>query len=133
MAYADVGRFPRLRKVQVWLAEAWDWEKVRLVLERPLQLCLKLAVAQNRGPVLVGVGEFTTHVRTDFSGWIESDVHWGLTDFDPWPVLDRFAGNRLEWTTLSQVMSTGSPRKNRRSPVVLLECGLKGKYQGMAT
>ena len=22
-------------------------------------------------------GEFTTHVRTYFSGWIESDVHWG--------------------------------------------------------
>ena len=31
--------------------------------------------------------EFTTHFRTYFSGWIESDVHWGLTDldFDPWP------------------------------------------------
>ena len=23
------------------------------------------------------VGEFTTHFRTYFSGWIESDVHWG--------------------------------------------------------
>ena len=32
------------------------------------------------------VGEFTTHFRTYFSGWIESDVHWGLTGaFDPWP------------------------------------------------
>ena len=32
-------------------------------------------------------GRFTTHFRTYFSGWIESDVHWGLTDldFDPWP------------------------------------------------
>ena len=31
-----------------------------------------------------GVGEFTTHCRTYFSGWIESDVHWGLTGvFDP--------------------------------------------------
>ena len=31
------------------------------------------------------VGEFTTHVRTYFRGWIESDVHWGygLWDFDP--------------------------------------------------
>ena len=32
-----------------------------------------------------GIGEFTTHFRTYFSGnW---DVHWGLTDldFDPWP------------------------------------------------
>ena len=32
-----------------------------------------------------GVGEFTTHFRTYFSGgW---DVHWGLPDldFDPWP------------------------------------------------
>ena len=38
-------------------------------------------------------GEFTTHFRTDFSGWIESDVHWGLTDldFDPWP----YTGNRV--------------------------------------
>ena len=28
----------------------------------------------------------TTHFGTYFSGWIESDVHWGLTDldFDPW-------------------------------------------------
>ena len=26
-------------------------------------------------PILVGIGEFTAHVRTDFSGnW---DVHWG--------------------------------------------------------
>ena len=34
-----------------------------------------------------GVGEFTTHFRTYFWGWIESDVCWGLTDlgFDPWP------------------------------------------------
>ena len=23
------------------------------------------------------VGEFTAHFRTYFSGWIESDVHWG--------------------------------------------------------
>ena len=31
-------------------------------------------------------GEFTTHVRTYFSGWIESDVHWGANRaFDPWP------------------------------------------------
>ena len=38
-------------------------------------------------PILVGIGEFTTHFRTYFSGWIESDVHWGLTDLDldPWP------------------------------------------------
>ena len=28
-------------------------------------------------PILVGIGEFTTHFRTYFSGWIESDVHWG--------------------------------------------------------
>ena len=30
-------------------------------------------------PSTLLVGEFTTHVRTYFSGWIESDVHWGLT------------------------------------------------------
>ena len=24
-----------------------------------------------------GVGEFTTQFRTNFSGWIESDVQWG--------------------------------------------------------
>ena len=30
------------------------------------------------------VGEFTTHLRTYFSG--ERDVHWGYDlDFDPWP------------------------------------------------
>ena len=28
------------------------------------------------------VGELTTHFRTYLSGWIESDVHWGLTDLD---------------------------------------------------
>ena len=27
-----------------------------------------------------GAGEFTTHFGSYFSGWIESDVHWGLTD-----------------------------------------------------
>ena len=28
--------------------------------------------------ILVGIGEFTTHFRLPFfSGWIESDVHWG--------------------------------------------------------
>ena len=32
------------------------------------------------------VGEFTTHFRTYFSGWIESDVYWGYDlDFDPLP------------------------------------------------
>ena len=31
-----------------------------------------------------GVGEFTTHLRTYFSG--DWDVHWGYDlDFDPWP------------------------------------------------
>ena len=31
-----------------------------------------------------GIGEFTTHFRTDFSG--DWDVHWGYgLDFDPWP------------------------------------------------
>ena len=32
-------------------------------------------------------GEFTTHFRTYFSGWIESDVHRGRIDldFDAWP------------------------------------------------
>ena len=46
----------------------------------------QVAVGQNQWDH-VGVGEFTTHVRSYFSGWIESDVHWGLTDlaFDPWP------------------------------------------------
>ena len=33
-----------------------------------------------------GVGEFTTRFRTYFSGWIESDFHWGYNlAFDPWP------------------------------------------------
>ena len=34
-----------------------------------------------------GVGEFTTHFRTYFSG--DWDVHRGLTDlgFDPWPCI----------------------------------------------
>ena len=48
---------------------------------------LQLAVGQNRFGSHVGKVEFTTHLRTYFSGWIESDVHWGLTDldFDPGP------------------------------------------------
>ena len=46
----------------------------------------QMAVGQNQG-YHFEPGEFTTHFRTYFSGWIESDVHWGLTDldFDPWP------------------------------------------------
>ena len=45
-------------------------------------------VAKTNGIPLWLVGEFTTHFRTYFSGWIELDVHWGLTGtlgFDPWP------------------------------------------------
>ena len=41
-----------------------------------------------------GVGEFTTHVCTYFSGWIESDV-----DFDPWPfrpTSSEVSGGRLQ-------------------------------------
>ena len=34
------------------------------------------------------VGEFTAHSRTYFSGWIESDVHWGYDlGFDPQPTM----------------------------------------------
>ena len=29
--------------------------------------------------ILVGIGEFTAHFRIYCSGWIESDVHWGVT------------------------------------------------------
>ena len=39
---------------------------------------LHLAVGQNQW-YNFGVGECTAHFRTYFSGWIESDVHWGLT------------------------------------------------------
>ena len=39
-------------------------------------------------PILGSIGEFTTHVRTDFSG--EWDVHWGDDlDFDPGPEQDQ--------------------------------------------
>ena len=46
-----------------------------------------LSAGQNRfGIPFWLVGEFTTHFRTYFSGWIESDVHWGYDlGFDPWP------------------------------------------------
>ena len=31
------------------------------------------------------LGEFTTHLSREYGGWIESDVHWGLSDlaFEP--------------------------------------------------
>ena len=36
-----------------------------------------------RDPILVGIGEFTTHFTTYSGNW---DVHWGYDlDFDPWP------------------------------------------------
>ena len=39
---------------------------------------------QNQWVTFFGVGEFTTHFRTYFSG--DWDVHWGYDlDFDPWP------------------------------------------------
>ena len=43
-----------------------------------------MAVGENQwDPIL---DEFTTHFSTYFSGWIESDVHWGYDlAFDPWP------------------------------------------------
>ena len=41
------------------------------------------------------VGEFTTHFRTSFSGWIESDVHWGYDlAFEPQPGLDLCLGRK---------------------------------------
>ena len=36
----------------------------------------------------VGVGDFTTHFRTYFSG--DWDAHWGYDlDFDPWPLFGK--------------------------------------------
>ena len=51
---------------------------------------------QNQG-YHFGVDEFTTHFRTYLSGWIESDVHWGLTDldFDPWALRQVLPGWKL--------------------------------------
>ena len=37
-----------------------------------------------RDPILVGIGEFTAHVR--LPNLVDWDVHWGYElDFDPWP------------------------------------------------
>ena len=49
---------------------------------------IDLAVGQNQGYHL-GVGEFTTHFRTYFSGWIGSRS-LGVLAFDPWPLLFPF-------------------------------------------
>ena len=35
-------------------------------------------------PILVGIGEFTTHVGTYFSGWMGSRSQGYDLDFDPW-------------------------------------------------
>ena len=35
-------------------------------------------VVKTNGIPFWGLGEFTTHFGAYFSGWIESDVHWGL-------------------------------------------------------
>ena len=46
----------------------------------PILVGLGEFTTQFRRPISVhhfGVGEFTTHCRTYFSGWIESAVHWG--------------------------------------------------------
>ena len=37
-----------------------------------------MAVGQNQWDPILGVGEFTTHFRTYFSGWIESGVPWEM-------------------------------------------------------
>ena len=70
-----------------------------------------MAVRQNQG-YHFGVGEFTTHFRTDFSGWIESDVHWGLTDldFDPWPY-GRY-GAQLRGVPGSRFLTARTPKKS---------------------
>ena len=45
----------------------------------------KMSMGQNRFGIPFW-GRCTTHFRLYFSGWIESDVHWGYDlDFDPWP------------------------------------------------
>ena len=55
-------------------------------------------------PILVGIGEFTTHFGTDLSGWIESDAHWLTTIWvlrSPWPLLPRGleAQSHIFWQT----------------------------------
>ncbi|CAJ1401439.1 unnamed protein product [Effrenium voratum] len=84
VAYADVGRFPRLRKVQVWLAEAWDWEKVRLVLERPLQVDLFIssdaAARCVASPLHVGRLQVTSLSDEDLDLLVENCL--GLQELD---------------------------------------------------
>ena len=65
----------RASVLRKWLAFAWF---VSIHTET------YLAVAQTQW-YHFGVGEFTTHFRTYFSGGI-GDVHWGtIWGFDPWP------------------------------------------------
>ena len=56
---------------------------------------LNMAVGQNQW-YHFGVGEFTTHFRTYFSGW--SGMFTGLTDldFDPWPYRHGKAHREME-------------------------------------
>ena len=57
-----------------------------------------LAVGQTNGIPFWSVGEFTTHFRTYFSGWIESDVHWGYDlGFDPQPHQVLLVSTRRTW------------------------------------
>ena len=62
-------------------------------IEKPLAATMWLVVKTVQGvPMLVGIGEFTTHSRTDFSG--DLDVHWGYDfGFDPWPLAQNRFGD----------------------------------------
>ena len=62
--------------------EALGFRETKGYRRRPVRIlaCREVAMGQNQwDPILVG--EFTTHFRTYFCGWVESDV-WGLTDLD---------------------------------------------------
>ena len=59
------------------LTQAGDQLVAQALRQKPRSWGHLAVVVKTDIPFWLAFGEFTTHFRTYFSGWIESDVHWG--------------------------------------------------------
>ena len=58
----------------------------QLTLRGPILFLRMNSFGHGSKPLVLFWGRCTTHFRIYFSGWIESDVHWGYDfDVDPYP------------------------------------------------
>ena len=79
------------------------------------------------------VGEFTTDFRAYFSGWIESDVHCGLTDLDFDPPAVHLAAPRQSCSKAACGFCWAAPIPRLGSPLAALAAQRTAGSQGAAS